>query len=42
VRINGVDWHRVLVGPYGLGDAENAKQNLAADPAVHPVVIYAR
>jgi hypothetical protein len=42
VRINGVDWHRVLVGPYGPADAETARQQLAADPAARPVLIYAR
>lgn len=42
VRINGVDWHRVLVGPYGQADAETARQQLAVDPAARPVLIYAR
>jgi cell division septation protein DedD len=42
VRINGVDWHRVLVGPYGQADAETARQQLADDPAARPVLIYAR
>lgn len=42
VRINGVDWHRVLVGPYAQADAETARQQLAVDPAARPVLIYAR
>jgi hypothetical protein len=42
VRINGVDWHRVLVGPYGQADAETARQQLAREPAARPVLIYAR
>jgi cell division septation protein DedD len=42
VRINGVDWHRVLVGPYGQADAETARRKLAADPAARPVLMYAK
>ena len=42
VRINGVDWHRVLVGPYGQADAETARRQLADDPSARPVLIYAR
>jgi hypothetical protein len=42
VRINGVDWHRVLVGPFAQADAETARQQLAVDPAARPVLIYAR
>jgi len=42
VRINGVDWHRVLVGPYAKSDAERARQQLAVDSAMRPVLIYAR
>ncbi|MBN2108357.1 MAG: SPOR domain-containing protein [Deltaproteobacteria bacterium] len=42
VRINGVDWHRVLVGPYGRADAETARQTFAEDPSARPVLIYAR
>jgi len=42
VRINGVDWHRVLVGPYAQSDAEKARRQLAVDAAMRPVLIYAR
>ena len=42
VRIKGVDWHRVLVGPYAQSDAERARQQLAVDAAMRPVLIYAR
>ena len=42
VRIKGVDWHRVLVGPYTQPDAERTRQQLAVDSAMRPVLIYAR
>ncbi len=42
VRIKGVDWHRVLVGPYAHSDAERTRQQLAVDSAMRPVLIYAR
>jgi hypothetical protein len=42
VRINGLDWYRVLVGPYTASDGESAKQRLGADSTEPPVFIYAR
>jgi hypothetical protein len=42
VRINGVDWHRVLVGPYVQSEAERVRQQLAVDSTMRPVLIYAR
>ena len=42
VRINGADWHRVVVGPYSPADAERAKQQFSGDPAARPVLMYAR
>lgn len=42
VRINGADWHRVLVGPYSSEDAAGARLQFSGDPDAKPVLMYAR
>lgn len=42
VRINGADWHRVLVGPYSSEAAAGARRQFSGDPEAKPVLMYAR
>lgn len=42
VRINGADWHRVLIGPYSPEVAERARRELSVALAAKPVLLYAR
>ncbi len=42
VRINGADWHRVMIGPYSSEVAERARRELSVSLAAKPVLLYAR